>query len=106
MAISPLDLQTLFSQVDKVAKQESAAREGAALSQSILQSKLQQQTDERLRSVNQTQDMGEGAEAIKDKKGGQDGRQKKSEENAEEKAQHEEAVITDPNLGTNLDFNI
>ena len=108
MAISPLDLQTLFTQVDKVGKQESAQREGAALFQSIQQARHQQLTDEKIRSVNEAQDTGEGSEAIDDNNGGRAGqetpqgtRQEAQEENAEDKS-----VIRDPALGKNIDFSL
>jgi hypothetical protein len=35
MAIQPIDLQTLFTQMDKVAKQKSAEKEGLVLQQSL-----------------------------------------------------------------------
>ena len=109
MAISPLDLQTLFTQMDKVGKQEAAQRDGAALFQSIQQAKVQQQTDERLRAVNEAQNMGEGTEAVKDKTGGQaeqKDQHNRTAEGAEEKAEKDNIVFQDPNLGKNLDFSM
>ena len=107
MAISPLDLQTLFTQADKVGKQDAAQRDGAALFQSIQQSKIQQQSDDRIRAVNEAQDMGEGTEAINDKKGGggTEGHSHPGEE-TEEKNEENNNVIQDPYLGRNLDLNI
>lgn len=110
MAISPLDLQTLFTQMDKVGRQEAAQRDGAAILQSIQQAKQQQQTDERVRSVNEAQNTGEGSEAIKDKNGGragqeQDGKKNLSPEEAEENGE-EEGIIRDPDLGRNIDVSL
>jgi hypothetical protein len=109
MAISPLDLQTLFTQMDKVGKQEAAQREGAALLQSIQQARHQQETDERIRSVNEAQNMGEGTEEIKDKNGGRSGREDRQThvtENTEESIEEKDSVIRDPDLGKNIDFSL
>jgi hypothetical protein len=109
MAISPIDLQTLYSQVDKVGKQEAAQKEGTALLQSIQQAKIQQDTDERIRSVNEAQDTGEGAEGVRDKNGGKAGREGsgRHREEAEEKAEAaDDTVIRDPDLGRNIDVSL
>ncbi|MDR2768799.1 MAG: hypothetical protein LBB82_10805 [Treponema sp.] len=104
MAISPIDLQTLFTQVDKIGKQENAQREGAAIQQSLQQVHIQQRTEDRIRSVNETQDAGEGAEAIKDRKPRQkeSGEKQKEEEPPEEEASAQDEIY-DPDLGRNID---
>ncbi|MDR2071915.1 MAG: hypothetical protein LBP60_00565 [Spirochaetaceae bacterium] len=109
MAISPIDLQTLFTQVDKVGKQEAAGREGAALLHSVQQARIQQQLDERIRSVNEAQNMGEGAESIRDENGGKpehgnSGCRREGEEKAVE--EETEEVIRDPALGKNIDVSL
>ena len=109
MAISPLDLQTLFTQVDKVGRQETAQREGAALLQSIQHARIQQQIDEKIRTVNEAQNTGDGSEAIDDKNGGragQEGRQGESLEEPEEKNKESEGIIRDPDLGRNIDVSL
>ena len=109
MAISPLDLQTLFTQMDKVGKQDTAQREGAALLQSIQNARIQQQNDEKVRSVNEAQNTGEGAEAINDNNGGQaeqENQQGESMEDTGEKDKKNEGVIRDPALGKNIDVSL
>ena len=108
MAISPLDLQTLFTQVDKVGKQEVAQREGAALFQSIQQARHQQLTDEKIRSVNETQNTGEGTEAINDNNGGRAGHEtpQGAKQETQEEIAEEKNVIRDPALGKNIDFSL
>jgi len=110
MALSPLDLQTLFTQMDKVGKQEAAQREGAAILQSIQQAKHQQQTDEKIKSVNEAQNTGEGVEGVKDKNGGRSGqdgnRHNHAEENDGEKSWEGEKIIRDPDLGMNVDVSL
>ncbi len=109
MAIQPIDLQTLFTQLDKVAKIQSDQREGAALHQAIQGAQLQRKTEDQIKAVNQAQNMGEdGAEKVKDR-GPQthNGNGKKKQE--DEKPQQEEAkaaVIHDPSLGRNIDISL
>jgi hypothetical protein len=109
MAISPIDLQTLFTQMDKVGRQEAAQREGAALLQALQQARTQEQTDERIRSVNEAQNTGEGAEEIRDKnggRGGQEGNPHRREEPEEAAEAEAGAVIRDPDLGRNIDVSL
>ena len=107
MAISPLDLQTLFTQADKVSKQATAQREGAALLQSIQHVRIQQQADEKVRSVNEAQNTGDGSEAIDDENGGRAGQEAPHGEHAETKEEEaqNEGIIRDPALGKNIDFS-
>ena len=108
MAISPLDLQTLFTQADKVGKQSMAQREGAALLQSIQHIRIQQQTDEKIRSVNEAQDTGEGSEAINDENSGRSGQEASHgghQESEKENAKAED-MIRDPALGKNIDLSL
>jgi len=111
MAIQPIDLQTLFTQLDKVAKIQSDQREGAAMHQAIQGAQLQRKTEEQIKAVNQAQNMGEdGAEKVKDR-GPQahNGNGKGKRKQEDEKPQQEEvkaAVIHDPSLGRNIDISL
>jgi len=109
MAIQPIDLQTLFTQLDKVAKTQSDQREGAALQQAIHGVQLQRRTEEQIKSVNDVQNMGEdGAEKIKDR-GAQAHDGGKGKKQKDEKPQQEEAkaaVIHDPSLGRKIDISL
>ena len=110
MAIQPIDLQTLFTQVDKVAKQQSAQREGLAMQQVIHGAQLQRKTEEQIQAVNEAQNTGEdGAEKIKDRGAqGQEGGNKKHEQDQDDSAEEEAQtpVIRDPRLGRNIDISL
>ncbi|MDR2661442.1 MAG: hypothetical protein LBC31_00435 [Treponema sp.] len=110
MAISPIDLQTLFTQADKVGKQEAAQREGAAIQQALQQAQIQRHTDERIRAVNEAQDMGDGTEEIKDKNGGRKGQEaegrRRDRDQEEEPPDEAKTVIRDPDLGRNIDVTL
>jgi hypothetical protein len=111
MAIQPIDLQTLFAQIDKVGKTQSAQRDGLTVQQDLQGVQLQRRTEEHIQSVNEAQDTGEGAEKIKDHgqrgKGqgsGRDGEGKPAEDEADE--EKKPLVIRDPALGKNIDISL
>jgi hypothetical protein len=110
MAIQPIDLQALFTQVEKVGKTQSAQREGLALQQEIQGVQLQRKTEEHIKSVNEAQNTGEdGTEKVKDREGkGQDAEEEKKKDarhNAEAKKENQAVVFSDPRLGKNIDIS-
>jgi hypothetical protein len=119
MAIQPIDLQTLFTQVEKVGKEQANQKQGLQLQQAIQGARIQQTTDERIRSVNESQDTGEGVERVKDRsprKRRDDGEGQKPgmgayAENGEEPEEPDQraadypSVIHDPALGKNVDLS-
>ena len=111
MAIQPIDLQTLFTQVDKVGKAQSAQREGLAVQQAIQGAHLQEKTEARIQEVNQAQDTGEGAEKINERnprgRGGKGGENKKRRSGGEdENEKKEDLFFHDPSLGRNIDISL
>ena len=111
MAIQPIDLQALFTQLDKVGKTQILAREGQQIHDSLQQIQNQQKLEQNVQSVNQAQNMGEEAETIKDEnrrgaredQNGTKERQAGNEEAAEADAIRE--LIQDPALGRNIDIS-
>ncbi|MDR0601237.1 MAG: hypothetical protein LBG42_02545, partial [Treponema sp.] len=59
MAIQPIDLQTLFTQLDKVAKNHASQREGIAIQEAIQGIEIQKKTEEHIQEVNEAQNEGE-----------------------------------------------
>jgi len=111
MAIAPIDLQAIFTQVEKVGKTQAAAKEGQALHQAMQGVEMQRKTEEQIRQVNETQNMGDGAEKVKDRDS-HDGQKKnagkRKNENGEEEDQEskEDApVLRDPYLGRKIDIS-
>jgi hypothetical protein len=112
MAIQPIDLQALFTQVDKVGKAQSAQREGLAVQQALQGVQLQRKTEEHIQEVNEAQDSGDGAEKVNDRgqrqnssaKGKREKGEGLAEEGEEEAAQP--SVIRDPSLGRNIDISL
>ncbi|MCL2472941.1 MAG: hypothetical protein FWF26_04615 [Treponema sp.] len=111
MAIQPIDLQTLFSQVDKVGKSQIALREGLAIQQDIEGLQIQKKAEERVQEVNKAQDQGDGVDKINDRREQKHGQANKGKKNpdtdeVEAPAEAKSAVIRDPSLGKNIDISL
>jgi hypothetical protein len=112
MGIAPIDLQTLFTQVDKVGRSVSAQKEGQVLHQSILGVELQKKTEEQIKQVNETQNMGDGVEKIKDResehkqKRGGSGKEARDHQNNDEPEEDQIPVLRHPNLGRKIDISL
>ena len=114
MAIAPIDLQTLFTQLDKVGKAQSVQREGHAIHQAIAGVEIQQKT-EQVNHIKETQDSGDGADKIKDRPdlehegqtGGKKKGGKKQDKNDDgQDAESENVFLRDPNLGKKIDISL
>jgi hypothetical protein len=111
MAIQPIDLQALFTQLDKVGKSQTVQREGQQIQEAIQQVQIQRKNEQNIQSVNQSQDLGEEAGIIKDEKrqgayennNGTMERQPEDEELAEKEEKRD--LIRDPALGRNIDIS-
>ena len=109
MAITPVDLQTIFSQVDKVGKAQAAQKEGQALHQAMQGVQIQKKTEEQIQQVNEAQNTGEGAEKVNDNsKRHNDGnpRKQREETRKEEDEKKNISVLSDPSLGKNIDISL
>jgi ribosomal protein L12E/L44/L45/RPP1/RPP2 len=111
MGIAPIDLQTLFTQLDKVAKTQGAQREGQVLHQAMQGVQLQKKIEEHVQQVNEAQNTGEGVEKVNEReKHGQKGGAKKgnaqSDDGEEEEEEEGGFVLRDPNLGKKIDISL
>jgi hypothetical protein len=114
MAIQPIDLQALFSQVEKVGKTQASQKEGLAIQQAIQGVEIQRRTDENIQSVNETQDTGRGTEEISDRNARKrssartSARQRQNggeqDPNEDEGEQSKISALHDPALGRYIDF--
>ena len=109
MAIQPIDLQALFTQLDKVGKTQAVLREGQQIQEALQQAQIQRKLEENVQSVNEAREMGEEAETIKDQNGhgahaNQGGAKGKQEEGASTENEKPE-MIRDPALGRNIDIS-
>ena len=109
MAIQPIDLQALFTQLDKVGKNQALIRDGQQIQDSLQQLQSQRKLEENIRSVNEAQEMGEEAGKIKDEnkgresQGGPKERQPDGEQEPAEEGKRD--LFQDPTLGRNIDIS-
>ena len=110
MAIQPIDLQPLFTQIEKVGKSQSAIRDGLDVQQAMQGVQIERKTGEQIQSVNEAQNMGEGVEKVKDKNSGGKEKEKRDAKNQEKneapQEKPERPAICDPRLGANIDISL
>ncbi|MDR2481615.1 MAG: hypothetical protein LBD07_04910 [Spirochaetaceae bacterium] len=106
MAITPLDLQVLFSQIDNIAKDIHAQREGVQLHRLMEASSKQKKDAKKLNSVQEADNAGKELTNLKDRRGAdsqeKERKRKKDSENAEQDLTHPK--LLDPNLGNYVDI--
>jgi hypothetical protein len=107
--MQPIDLQTLFTQLDKVAKTQTQQREGLQIQALLNQVESQKKAEAHVQSVNEAQNMGYGISTVKDEKNPHQNpeREKKEKENeeAEEGRETRNSAFRDPALGSKLDIS-
>lgn len=110
MGIQPIDLQMVYSQLEKVSKNVTFQQQGAQLQGAIQQEKAMEQQNQKSQSVQETQFS--QAEAGKVREDGHNGNQDMPEQN-NDKSKKEEIIeeslpnfeiIRDPTLGTHFDI--
>ena len=108
MPLLPIDLQTMFSHMNQVGKEQAIQKEGSLLHQSLQGMEIAKDSKEKDTTVNETDQVGEGLEKIKDeeeKKGntrGNEENKNKKEKEQEEKKQRE--FFKEPYLGHHIDI--
>jgi hypothetical protein len=112
MAIQPIDLQVMFTQLDRIGKDQAVQRDGHAIQQAMQGVQIQKKNEERIRSVNEAQDTGDGAEQVKDRNaarkgdGGEAGGRDGEAAEQEPKTLSKKRFFQDPALGKNLDVSM
>ncbi|MCX7025563.1 MAG: hypothetical protein NT080_13255 [Spirochaetes bacterium] len=114
MSIKPIDLQTLFMNLNQLGKEQAAGREGAAIQQAVhgaVEMKKQAEASKAIRKPDPPKD---GAERIHDRdarKGetpaeGEKGKKRGNAADAPDDAAGEgPEIVTDPELGGHIDVS-
>ncbi len=107
MPVTPLDLQTLFSQINQVGKEQAAQKEGAVLQQSMQANTMVKQAQVKDKTVNEAKEPDPEAVKVKDEKKNKTSLKKQTEERKgeEKKEDAEREVVKDPALGTHIDIS-
>ncbi|MDR0721526.1 MAG: hypothetical protein LBF75_01855 [Treponema sp.] len=111
MAIQPIDIQTLFTQLDKVGKIQASQKEGLAIQQALQGIQIQKKVEAQIQSVNETPNTGEGTEGVQDRKPRQHaeedrpGQEEAGGNTEKDRITDPVSIIRDPTLGKNIDIN-
>ncbi|PIE97881.1 MAG: hypothetical protein CR988_05810 [Treponema sp.] len=109
MAIQPIDLQTLYAQMEKVGKQRSAEQQAQHNAIEQQQETMKLETEKKLQSVQKTEEHDSAHMTInEDEKNSDTGnhKQSKKKQPLEKKDLSENTgYITDPYLGRRVDFS-
>ncbi|MCG8453756.1 MAG: hypothetical protein MI717_11295 [Spirochaetales bacterium] len=107
MSIKPIDLQTLFVKLDEVGKEQSIAKDQAALQQSqAARAQVAKELEEDRRVGESTEES--EAQAVKDEDEGQSGSQRrgrKSQDDEQAENAPQKEVVTDPQVGKHIDIS-
>ena len=106
--MQPIDLQVLFTQLDKIGRNQAQQREGLQIQAALNQVQSQKKAEELVQSVNEAQDMGFGVAAVKDEKPqsqNPDRKKKEEEEELEKTSGAKKSPFQDPTLGRNIDIS-
>ena len=113
--MQPIDLQTLFTQLDKVAKTQSLQKEGLQIQAAMQHVQSQKKAEEHIREVNEAQNMGEENKIRDDKSGRKFSHNEKEEDDegdennleyeSDEVKDEDSSLIRDPALGRNIDIS-
>ncbi|MDC7228596.1 MAG: hypothetical protein PQJ61_17675 [Spirochaetales bacterium] len=108
MSVSPLDLQTLYSNL-KIVGQQQASERGAEIAQQDKQAEESARAaDEKDHKVGETKDVETGTEKInEDEQNKREGKSGKEQEKPEEKEEEkvEKNYFEDPDIGHNIDIS-
>ncbi len=107
MPLLPIDLQTLFAQMNQVGKEQAVQRDVSILQQSLQGSEIVKKTEHQDTSVNETKQVGEGLEKIKEEKKNAERRENKRKREREKKVRKtigKNELFNDPDLGQHVDI--
>jgi hypothetical protein len=104
MAIQPIDLQILFSQLDSVAKDASAQKDGLTLRAAINASTLERRIEEKSHAVNEMRDSGEDIETLNSEKKQNPEKNRGNKLAQKDGRQGNKPFFHDPSLGNYIDI--
>ncbi|GMO50157.1 MAG: hypothetical protein Pg6C_13510 [Treponemataceae bacterium] len=110
MGLQPIDLQTMYTQLDKISKSTVAEQQGAQLARAMRQDETQRQEFLRSETVNELHTDNEAIGTVDDKGRGSGAEQKrrgkkKRPDAPEETVAAEPANLAEPYLGQHIDVS-
>jgi hypothetical protein len=105
MPLLPIDLQTMFSHMNQVGKEQALQKDVSPLQQSLQGSEIAKDSKEIDTTVNETDEVGEGLEKIKDEEKKKEQEQgKKQQKKKEQNNDKQEERLKEPYLGHHIDI--
>ena len=110
MAIQPIDLQTLYSQLGTVSKTVAHQQQGVQLQNAIQQDEHGKRLQEQHRAVEAASAKEDGPGAVKNNKGGSSADEEKKDKKKKDGRDEEPVekvfeVLKDPRLGQHIDIS-
>lgn len=107
MGIQPIDLQTLYSQMEKIGKQQGAEQSGVISNRERQEEANRVDAEKKLNSVKSSESINNEKIAIDDKANPKNSMQnrKYKKEKKDNESEEEENYIKDPKLGTRVDIS-
>jgi hypothetical protein len=107
MALQPIDLQTLFTQMEKVGREQSVQKDGNLL-HAVLQNDHSQKLElERHKGVTETTNEYAGPEKLNSRANGRNNAERRGEKkNGTKDEKQKTRYYCDPAIGSNLDITL
>ena len=106
MPFLPIDLQTMFAQMNQVGKEQAIQREVSPLLQSLQGSELVKRAEHQGTEVNETHDVGDGLENVNEEGNGANRQAEHQNDRRESSANRKvKEVFKDPDLGHYVDIS-
>lgn len=106
MGIQPIDLQTLFTQLEKVSKMQVQATQSAQLQSVLNQEESSRKISAKKAIVEEASDVSDPLSTVKERNGSSSQQQQQKKENEtseEEKEEKKASYFSDPELGQHID---
>ena len=106
MPLLPIDMQTVFAHLNQVGREQAVQRASAPEAQAFQASEMVKKTEERDNSVNESQEVGEGTEKVREQEERRRRRREARERDADERREEDRGrnVFQDPDLGHHIDI--
>ncbi|UCF97666.1 MAG: hypothetical protein JSV89_21235 [Spirochaetaceae bacterium] len=107
MPLLPIDLQIMFGQMSYVGKEQAVQRDVTPQYQFVQGSEMVQKAEHDDSAVNQSQQLGEGPEKVKEqeeKEKRRHSRDQRRGESSESGGREEKKIFEDPDLGHHVDL--
>ncbi len=106
MGIQPIDLQTMFAQLDKISNSQVHQTQTAHLQNVLKQEDVAKKQTAAKATVEEPSKLGDGIGSIKDQnKHNDNGQEKQKQKDNEPKQEKETYYISDPSLGQHIDVS-